>query len=286
MFSSLKVGKFFGIDLYIHSTFWLLPLFVLFSQASAGHISEALFEVMVLFGVFGCIALHEVGHALAARSYGIGTRDITLYPMGGIARLERMPERPLPEIVIALAGPAVNLVIAAGLLGGLLVSDSLFVRSLSTSEDIGAIFAGKLLVANLFLVGFNLLPAFPMDGGRVFRAVLGFFGMRRLEATQVAVGVGAVIAIGFGLLGLYAPSIGLILVGVVVFFLGQAELAAVRSQDARYRDREMSDDDFEPPVTRCYRPSRWMVAACSGRCSGSSGCDAWKPPRWRWVWVR
>ena len=251
MFGSLKLGKFFGIDLYIHSTFWLLPLYVLFSRASAGNMSNAVFDVVVLFGVFGCIALHEVGHALAARYYGIGTRDITLYPMGGIARLERMTERPFPEIVIALAGPAVNLVIAAGLFVCLLASNIVLADSLAISDDIVVVFAEKLLVANLFLFGFNLLPAFPMDGGRVFRAVLGLFGMRRLEATKVAVGVGAVIAIAFGLAGLLLPNMNmsLILVGVVVFFLGQAELAAVHAQDVRHRSREMSDEDFEPPVT-------------------------------------
>src|SRR5437660_857525 len=109
MLGSLKLGKLFGIDLYVHGTFWLLPLFVFFNGVLANDASGAVFDVLVIFGIFACIALHEAGHALAARFYGIATRDITLYPMGGIASLERMPEKPWREIVIALAGPAVNL---------------------------------------------------------------------------------------------------------------------------------------------------------------------------------
>src|SRR5262245_18669949 len=121
MFQSMKLGKFFGIDFYIHGTFWLLPLFVLFSGFMAGGSLAAVgTEVAFIFAVFGCVALHEVGHALAARAYGIGTRDITLYPLGGVASLEHMPEKPGREIAIALAGPAVNVVIAAALFAGLL----------------------------------------------------------------------------------------------------------------------------------------------------------------------
>src|SRR5262245_61970312 len=118
MFSSLKLGKPFGIDLYVHGTFWLLPLFVFVSGALGGDLFGAAFDVAVLFAVFGCVALHEVGHALAAALYGIRTRDITLYPVGGVASLERMPEKPWHEIVVALAGPAVNFVIALGLFAG------------------------------------------------------------------------------------------------------------------------------------------------------------------------
>ena len=108
MFRSLRLGKFFGIDLYVHGTFWLLPLFVLFSDLSAGAtLAEAGTEVGFILAVFGCVVLHEIGHALAARAYGIRTRDITLFPVGGAASLERMPEKPWQEIAIALAGPAV-----------------------------------------------------------------------------------------------------------------------------------------------------------------------------------
>src|SRR5438309_311874 len=121
MLSLLKLGKLFGIDLFVHGTFWLLPLFVFLTGVASGNVAAAGFDVAVLLAAFGCVALHEVGHALAARYYGIRTRDITLYPIGGVASLERIPEKPGQEIVIALAGPLVNVLIAAGLFALLLV---------------------------------------------------------------------------------------------------------------------------------------------------------------------
>src|SRR5437764_9934584 len=99
MLSSLKLGKLFGIDLFVHGTFWLLPLFILLTGVASGNVAAAGFDVTVLFAAFGCVALHEVGHALAARYYGIRTRDITLYPIGGVASLERIPDKPGQEIV-------------------------------------------------------------------------------------------------------------------------------------------------------------------------------------------
>src|SRR3954453_13010971 len=120
MFQSLKLGKFFGIDLYVHGTFWLLPFLVLFGGVAGGSgIVGVAEELAFLFALFGCVVLHEIGHALAARAYGIGTRDITLYPIGGVASLERMPEKPMQEVAVALAGPLVNVVIAFGLFAGL-----------------------------------------------------------------------------------------------------------------------------------------------------------------------
>ncbi|MBX9581517.1 MAG: site-2 protease family protein [Gemmataceae bacterium] len=243
MFRSLGLGKFFGIDLYVHPTFWLLPLFVFASGSLGGDVSGALFEVAVVLAVFGCVALHEVGHALAARYYGIDTRDITLYPVGGVARLERMPTKPLQEIVIALAGPAVNVAIALGLVGGLAAREYLLPGSLA-SPGVADRFLGHLTVANLALVAFNLVPAFPMDGGRVFRAVLAL-GLPRVEATRLAVGLGAAVAVGFGLIGLglvpnpltgtTAAQPGLVLVAGVVYLLGQAELAGVKAEATRRR---------------------------------------------------
>ncbi len=264
MLGSLRLGKFFGIDVYVHATFWLLPLFVFLSGSFSGNASGAAFDVLVLFGVFGCIVLHEVGHALAARYYRIGTRDITLYPIGGVARLERMPERPLQEIVVALAGPAVNLVIAGGLLAGLLVGNSVIPQSFSRSGlDLVDVFVIQLLVANIGLLLFNLLPAFPMDGGRVLRAVLGF-GMSRVQATRVAVGVGTVVAVGFGLVGLFGiPPLGisggnlsLILVAVVVYLLGHGELAGVQAADARQWLQRAHADGFEATTRTTQAGSR------------------------------
>lgn len=243
MVGSLKLGKLFGIDLYVHTTFWLLPLFIFVSHSAGGDVSGAGFEVAVILAVFGCVALHEVGHALAARYYGIDTRSITLYPVGGVAALDRMPEKPVHEIVVALAGPAVNVVIAVGLAAGFLVREWLAPGTLSDGSTVEEVFVGRLLAANVILVLFNLLPAFPMDGGRVLRAVLSL-GLSRLDATRAAVGVGAVMAVGFGLLGWYLANVGLMLVAAVVYLLGQAELNAIRQQEYRREVRRRRAEAF------------------------------------------
>jgi Zn-dependent protease len=245
MFGSLRLGKFFGIDTYVHGTFWLLPLFVLVGGVFGGDLSGAVGEVALLFAVFGCVALHEVGHALAAQYYGVRTRDITLYPIGGVASLERMPEKPLQEIVIALAGPAVNLMIAAGLFVGILGGAVAFPGSLSVSHlDPFDGFVVRLLEVNIGLLLFNLIPAFPMDGGRVLRAALSV-GMTRLDATKAAVGVGTVLAVVGGLAGLWYGHLMLTFVAVVVFLLGQAELAAVAHEAARRRTQRYADRDAD-----------------------------------------
>jgi Zn-dependent protease len=251
MFGSLSFGKLFGIDFYVHGTFWLLPLIVFVQGAASGDTSGATFDVAVLLAVFGCVALHEVGHALAAKWYGIGTRDITLYPMGGVARLERMPERPWHEIVVALAGPAVNVAIAAGILAGLMAGSYVAVDHWGSHDpSLIDLFLVQLLKANVVLFLFNLIPAFPMDGGRVLRAVLSI-GMSRVEATRAAVGVGSVLAIGGGLYGLFTGQFMLVLVAAVVFMLGRAELASVRVQHVWTRRRRFEDeyaDEYAGPA--------------------------------------
>jgi Zn-dependent protease len=248
MFGSLKLGKLFGIDFYVHGTFWLLPLFVLFSSfgASVGTIA---FDLLFVFAIFGCIALHEVGHALAAAAYGIRTRDITLYPIGGVASLEGMPEKPFQEIVVALAGPAVNVVIAMGLLLGLIGSSMALALPGVTHPDAIGDFLSQLLFANLFLAVFNMLPCFPMDGGRVLRALLAT-RMSRLRATEVAAKVGTVVAVLFLVAGLALPKFSLIPLAIVVWLLGQAELANIRVVEAHReferRARELFGGSPEP----------------------------------------
>lgn len=233
MFSSLKIGRWFGIDVFVHPTFWLLPLLVVLGGAT-----NLPLELAALFGAFGCVALHEYGHALAARLFGIRTRDITLYPLGGVARLEGMPEKPWPEVVVALAGPAVNVAIAAGLLG-LLVLDGVNPLAGSFATPADALFA-RLLWVNLGLVAFNLLPVFPMDGGRVFRALLSLF-TDRVTATEVAATVGMVLAGVMGLVGLVGipgvmgSNIMLAVLAVFVALMGRSELAGVRYQEEARR---------------------------------------------------
>lgn len=231
MFQSWRVGRWLGIDVFVHPTFWLLPLFVYLS-ASPG--TDVTGELLVLFAAFGCVVLHEYGHAMAARGFGVGTRDITLYPLGGVASLDRIPEKPVAELVIALAGPAVNVVIGLGLAVGLLLDPGVLPRG----------FVERLLMVNVVLVLFNLLPAFPMDGGRVFRALLaGPLG--RLRATEVAVGVGAVVALLIGVVGLWKfNSLTLPAVATMAYLMGQSELAAVRQEAADRRRRRREPQGF------------------------------------------
>src|SRR5512147_789112 len=185
---SFHLGRLLGIDVYIHFTFLLLLAFIGFSHGFATRSAEAALGGVLFFaGLFVCVLLHEYGHALAARRYGIGTRDITLLPIGGVARLERMPEKPSQEFVVALAGPAVNVVIAIGLFVGLKLGG--WWQPLSSLSTTGGNLFERLLIANVFLVLFNLLPAFPMDGGRVLRALLAM-KLNHTRATRIAARIG------------------------------------------------------------------------------------------------
>jgi len=233
---SLKIGRFFGINLYIHWTFWLLPLWVIFTSAGEPEVALPL-RLTLLAAMFGCVVLHEYGHALTARLFGIATRDVTLYPIGGVARLERMSEKPWEEFSIAIAGPLVNLAIAAILMMGIAAVAILAPGLLS---GLVGTFLSLLVFGNLILFGLNLLPAFPMDGGRIFRALLSI-PMGRLPATRAAVAVSIVMAVLFGIVGvLYLQSISLVLIGLFVIWAGQQELLALEM-----RERQKQDDAFE-----------------------------------------
>jgi Zn-dependent protease len=234
VFQSWRVGRWLGIDVFVHPTFWLLPLFVLLTGSPGDALAT---ELATLFAVFGCVLLHEYGHAVAAMGFGVRTRDITLYPVGGVASLDRMPERPVAELVIALAGPAVNVAIAGALGFALLLDPGLLPQA----------FVANLLAINVGLVLFNLLPAFPMDGGRVLRAVLAT-GLGRLRATEVAVGVGTVVTLAMAAVGvLVLHSLTLPMVAGLAFLMGQAELAAVREDASRRRwRREFTGYEHDP----------------------------------------
>jgi Zn-dependent protease/CBS domain-containing protein len=201
---SFKLVTLRGIEVRMHLTFFILLGVVALSHWRLGHepaqIAAALAFILALFT---CVVLHELGHAFTAGHYGITTRDITLLPIGGVARLERMPEQPRQELWVALAGPAVNIVIASALYLWLSATGQLApLASLSVTEGP---FLERLMIVNVFLAAFNLLPAFPMDGGRVLRAVLA----TRLEyahATQLAAGIGQALSLGLAFLGfLYYP---------------------------------------------------------------------------------
>lgn len=199
---STKVGTFAGIDVYVHTTFLMLLAWVAFSHwQTERSVSAALGGVAFVLALFGCIVLHEFGHALTARRFGIRTRDITLLPIGGLARLERMPDDPKQELWVALAGPAVNVVIALALFVALQVTGTL--APLHTLGVASGTFLERLMIINVFLVAFNLLPAFPMDGGRVLRALLAI-RMDYTRATQLAANIGQGMALVFGLVGLFS----------------------------------------------------------------------------------
>lgn len=197
-----KLGTFAGIDVFVHATFLLLIGWVGYTHwLEHRTIAKVAEGILFILALFLCVVLHEYGHALTARRYGIKTRDITLYPIGGLARLERMPDKPIEELWVALMGPAVNVVIAALLFVYLYVTNSLVPVSELTVAS--GSFLERLMAVNISLVVFNLIPAFPMDGGRVLRALLAM-RMDYVRATQVAANIGQGLAFLFGLVGLFS----------------------------------------------------------------------------------
>ncbi|MDZ7692374.1 MAG: site-2 protease family protein [Balneolaceae bacterium] len=217
---SLYLGKPAGIKVFIHWTFILLVIWLSWMHLQQGHgLFEIIMGLVFLALLFACVTLHEFGHALAARRYGIDTRDINLLPIGGVARLERMPEDPKQELVVAAAGPAVNVAIAGVLFLLILITGQ---GQMDISHHVtGSNFLSDLLVINIILVVFNLIPAFPMDGGRVLRALLAF-KMKRAKATRIAGSVGQLLAIGFILFGLFYNPF-LLFIGIFVFLGAGAE---------------------------------------------------------------
>jgi Zn-dependent protease/CBS domain-containing protein len=239
---SLRIGKLLGIDVYVHFTFLLLLIFLGFGYwRNTQRVDAALVGVSFILALFACVLLHEYGHALMARRYGIATRDITLLPIGGLARLERMPENPVQELWVALAGPAVNVAIAIALFAWIAVT-----RGISPSMEVTAIDGSvveRLLTINVMLAGFNLLPAFPMDGGRVLRALLATrLGRRR--ATAIAANVGQGMAILFGLAGFFSSNPFLVFIAIFIYLGAQAEAGMVEMQatlgSLRVRDAMMT----------------------------------------------
>jgi Zn-dependent protease/predicted transcriptional regulator len=225
---SLKLGRWAGIDVYLHVTFLMLLGIVgwLYWQEQPTWRS-VLSGVGFFVAVFTCVLLHEFGHALTARRYGVRTRDITLLPIGGVARLERMPDKPIQELWVALAGPAVNVVIATVLFTLLVLTGGLdWTRLFSMHNSLPQ----RLLLVNLFMVAFNLLPAFPMDGGRVLRSLLAL-RMDYARATQIAATLGQVMAVLFIIAGLLFSHVMLMVIAFFVW-VGAAQemnMAQVRS---------------------------------------------------------
>ncbi|MBN8685081.1 MAG: site-2 protease family protein [Chitinophagales bacterium] len=291
MRASLKIFTWLGIPVYLHWSFALILLFPAFTFVSSGFSwQDTALHLAILISLFTCVLLHEYGHAIMARRFGVSTRDIILTPIGGIARLERMPERPVQEILVAIAGPLVNVVIAALLLLGskLLLQPEywdLFVLGIEDAwssllnyfnffgepiETAGVLegdaeidmpflpsFAFTLIILNAMLVIFNMVPAFPMDGGRVFRALVALRA-GRVRATRIAASVGQIVAGFFLFLGIFQGPPSLMLIGVFIFITARSENAMVQMDDllSRFTARDLVRRNFSR-----FNTHDWMQMA-------------------------
>jgi Zn-dependent protease len=249
----LRIGSGFGIPVFVHWTFAFLPLLILLRPNDANE-DQLLAMLIALPFIFACVVFHEFGHALTARRFGIDTLDVTLYPIGGVARLMRMTEKPLEEFLIAVAGPAVNVVLVV-LLACLLIPLAIL-DPLQVAGSLAFHVASIVAIANVVMIAFNLLPIFPMDGGRVLRALLTAL-VGHFQATQIAVGIGMAMAVLIGLAGMFLLR-GAIMLPVVmafVFVAGMQELASVRA-----RQRRQAWEDDEPLEVLPVRPVKPLVS--------------------------
>lgn len=270
---SITLGRIAGTAVRVHLTFFLLLAFVFASHWRQGGTAAAWDGVIFFSAVFLCVLLHEFGHVAAAARYGIRTPDVTLWPFGGVASLERMPERPSQELVVALAGPAVNIVIA--LLLVLILGANVGGDALDTIEDPGQGLLARLAAVNVALVVFNMIPAFPMDGGRVLRALLAMkLGLPR--ATEIAAFIGQGIAVALAVIGFFVNPM-LILIGAFVFMAAAGEAQStqmkalargLRAQDAMVTalvslpDTATLDDAVEALISTTQR--EFPVVAADG----------------------
>lgn len=252
MRGGIPLFRFRGIRVFLHWTFLLLPAYIAFTgfaEGSTGH--DVLIDIGLVLIVFGCVVLHEFGHALTAQRFGVNTRDITLLPIGGVASLERMPEDPKQEFWITVAGPLVNVAIAAiafALLaiGGLAELTTAQLTDISSWTSVLTF----LCSVNIGLFLFNLIPAFPMDGGRILRSLLSM-RLPREKATRIATLIGRVLAVGFVGYGLYSSAPFLAIIGVFIFLAAGAENRVV-DQAANARSlrvgQRMRKDSIQLPA--------------------------------------
>lgn len=229
--NSIKLGKVFGIPIAIHWTFFILIIWIIGMNLYKGQpLDIALWSGIFILSIFACVFLHELGHALAAKRFGIVTKSIVLLPIGGVASLEKIPEEPKKEIFVALAGPFVNMVISTFLFIYLFYRGELVPEKfLSTTINYDN-FLIYLMVANIFLGLFNLTPAFPMDGGRVLRALFAF-KKDRVSATELASKVTSVFAIIFVIIGIFNNPM-LVFIALFIYLGSRGEYEAVKSQHA------------------------------------------------------
>lgn len=219
---SPTILKISGIPIRIHWTFFLFLIWIIFSSENG--ISDGFSEALFIISIFVCVLLHELGHALTARRFGIGTQDITLYPIGGVALLNREAE-PRQEFFIAIAGPLVNVAIA--FLVYPLLSTVNGEYSLLYVSEAPLSFYDRLFIVNIVLVIFNMIPAYPMDGGRVVRALLGLF-LPHDQATTISARLGQICSLGLGALGLYTGNFILMIISMFIFSMASRELRYIK----------------------------------------------------------
>jgi Zn-dependent protease/CBS domain-containing protein len=222
---AIQIGRVGRTRVKIHLTFLLLLCWAAFAYWQEGGPVVATEGVLFVSLIFFCVLLHEFGHILVAAKFGIRTTQVTLLPIGGVAQMERIPERPLQEIAVAIAGPAVNVAIGILLWGWLQFTGGMPEAS-AIEQGLPLSLPTRLLALNFWLALFNLIPAFPMDGGRILRAVLAFWTPYP-RATLAAARIGQCIAIGLGFMGLFTNPM-LVLIGLFIYFSAAAELNLVQ----------------------------------------------------------
>lgn len=228
---AVELGRPFGIRISVHWTFLLIIAWVVFIDLQQGlNLSQIAYSVLFVLSIFVCVVLHELSHSLMARRYGINTRGITLLPIGGVADLEKMPEDPRQELAVSLAGPLMNVAIALVLWVFLSVAGAMNLEPGNFQEITHSNFLMILMFANIMLAVFNLVPAFPMDGGRVFRSLLAL-KMSRDDATYVAMNIGKVFAFFIAIWGIYANPF-LIFIAIFIYIGAQREYEMVKYSSA------------------------------------------------------
>jgi Zn-dependent protease/CBS domain-containing protein len=224
---SLNIGSIAGTAIRIHITFVLLLAFFFVAGLATGSVYDAVNTVVFVVLVFACVLAHEFGHILVARAFGVETPDVTLLPIGGVARLARIPEKPSQELLIAIAGPLVNVAIAAVLI--LLTPAHLNPAHFAAMESPRVSMIDRLAEVNLFLAVFNMIPAFPMDGGRVLRALLAI-RLGHVRATEIAAAIGQWAAFAFGFIGLfYNPMLIFIAIFIYLAAASEAQMVSLRA---------------------------------------------------------
>ncbi len=226
MKGSIRIAKVAGIPVFVHWTFSLFLLWILYMGKSWGMDWQALaMFATFMMTLFLCVILHEFGHALSARKYGVNTKDIILSPIGGVARLDKLPEKPLQEFIVAIAGPMVNVVIAVLIFIGLYLLTENGISVIGNERtffNYTSNFFPLLFWLNITLVGFNMIPAFPMDGGRVLRSLLSM-KIGRSKATKIASYIGQAVAVMFMFLGFYTSDLVIGIIGLFVFLMAAQE---------------------------------------------------------------